>query len=413
MAPGTIEDEALVPDFLLPKLLEEVDTAAAWRGQRRQELLELFREEVYGHTPASTAVAATHRVLSSEPALGGIGVRNEIELQLTGHGSTKSWTVLLYVPAAATGPVPVFLGLNFSGNQTICSDPGITPSTVVEVGFGAPDRVVRGAAEQKWQVEKVLSRGFALATVYSGDVAPDRQDTAFSDGVHSLFPLDASHTWGCIAAWAWGLSRTLDMFELISSVDHTKCAVIGHSRKGKAALWAGAQDPRFAMVISNNSGCGGAALSRRAFGETVAVITHAFPHWFADNFDKYGAVDPATRPGNEGSLPVDQHQLISLIAPRPVYVASAEEDLWADPRGEWQATVAAEPAYQLLGTSGLGIKPGEIADTAAGPATNVPVGVHTGTMAYHKRSGGHDVTSYDWDQYLAFAERHLKTPAAL
>ena len=414
MCAGAIADEALVPRFALPEALRTEDGAAvasadAWHARRRPELLELFREHVYGRTPAAP-VAARHTVLSSAVALDGLAVRTEIALQLTGDtGVSRGWTVLLYLPADAVArgaAAPCLLALNFSGNQTVHADPGITPSSVVEEDFGAPHRVVRGAAAHHWQVERVLRRGFALATVYSGEIAPDRADTAFSDGVHALFEPDETHTWGSIAAWAWGLSRTLDLLETLPEVDHTKCAVAGHSRKGKAALWAGAEDERFALVISNNSGCGGAALSRRAFGETVALITHRFPHWFAEAFRRYGAADLTHRPGNEQALPVDQHELIALIAPRPVYVASAEDDWWADPRGEWQATAAAEPVYRLLGTAGLG---GEsVADhESAGPATDVPMGVECGAMGYHRRSGKHDVTAFDWDQYLAFAERHL------
>ena len=274
---GTIDDEALVPEYTLPELLtfpdgSPVETAADWDLRRRPELLQLFREHVYGTAPevdySTTSCTASHEVLSSELALGGLATRREIRLRLEGpSGATKEWVVLLYLPAAAAGPVPCFLGLNFGGNHTIHSDPGITESLVLEAeqGFAKP----RGGASEKWSVEKVVSRGFALATVYSGEVEPDDPATAFSDGVHRLFTGFAPESWGTVAAWAWGLSRTLDLLGLVAEVDETKVAVLGHSRKGKAALWAGAEDQRFGLVISNNSGCGGAALSRRAFGESV------------------------------------------------------------------------------------------------------------------------------------------------
>ena len=409
--PGTIEDEELVPAYTLPDLLGGVSSREQWQQHRRPELLGLFQEHVYGFAP-TTKCSSSFEVMSADVALGGLATRQEIRLTLEGrNGVQRSWVVLIYSPRACRGAAPCFLGLNFSGNQTVHTDPGITVSNVVEDKFGTPERVARGAAAARWQVEKVLSHGFALATVYSGDIAPDCPDTAFSAGVHALF--DDHHSWGTIAAWSWGLCRTLDLFELLPTIDHSRCALIGHSRKGKAALWAGAIDERFALVISNNSGCGGAALSRRAFGETIAVITHSFPHWFASKFSQYGAPDPTSRPGREADLPVDQHQLIALIAPRPVYVASAEDDSWADPKGEFMAAVAAEPAYRILGKPGFSVSDQDAYETTGTPPVDVPIGVKTGCIGYHRRSGGHDVTAFDWEQYLKFAARHFAVKNAL
>ena len=164
--------------------------------------------------------------------------------------------------------------------------------------------------------------------------------------------------------------------------------VVGHSRLGKTALWAGAGDERFAMVVSNESGCGGAALERRNFGETVRRITTVFPHWFCPNFAGWA--------GRAPEMPFDQHVLLAMTAPRPLYVASAAEDLWADPRGEFLAAVAAAPAWELFGKEGLG--------TADFPAPDAPVG---GSIGYHVRSGAHDLLAWDWERFADFAEKAL------
>ncbi len=392
-------DESKVPLYKLPDPLifnngSKVTDIASW-DIRRKEIMNLFENEVYGVSPAWNGKITASEISTDKNALNGMAVRKEIKITLTNQDKAHSMVLLLFMPKSSK-QVPLFLGLNFGGNHTVLDDPGIdVTSTWVRnnnetgaEGNKASDSG-RGKAYSRWQVKEIISAGYGLATMYYGDIDPDFDDN-FKNGVHSLYNETRNEeSWGTIAAWAWGLSRILDYLETIPQVDSKRVIVMGHSRLGKAALWAGATDKRFFAVISNNSGCGGAALSMRRFGETVGRINTSFPHWFCGNFKKYNE--------NEDQLPVDQHELLSLIAPRPLYVASAEEDQWADPKGEFLSCLFASPVYTLSGKNGI--------STTEMPAVNHPL---TGTVSYHIRSGGHDVTLYDWQQYLKFADSHIK-----
>jgi hypothetical protein len=400
-------DEALVaqsplPDPLLSQQGRRVTTARAWSRERRPELLELFRTHVYGRSPAAPRRIVFDVIGLDHLALDGQATRKEVRIYLTGKKDGPRMDLLLYVPNAPKKPVPAFLGLNFYGNQCIASDPGITLSTGwmrdnKEYGIvgNRATAATRGVHASRWQVEKVLARGYATATIYYGDIEPDHAE-GWKSGLRAALSADGADTrwkpddWGAIGAWAWGLSRALDYLEKDPDIDARRVAVHGHSRLGKTSLWAGASDERFAFVISNDSGEGGAALARRHYGETTAIITRAFPHWFCDRYDEYA--------GRAAALPVDQHELIALMAPRPVYVASAEEDKWADPHGEFLAAKNAEPVYALFKKAGLGV--------TGMPPVNQPVGESIG---YHIRTGKHDITEYDWEQYLRFADRHLRS----
>lgn len=406
--PDANYDESKAPAYTLPDPLvfangRPVTNAAAWRERRRSEILRLFEEHVYGTMPAPSEGTHFHIDDVAADALDGKATRKQISIFFTADESGPKMDLLLYIPNAAKKPVPVFLGLNFYGNASIHPDPDIRLSTswmrnnpaFGTVGHRMTEKT-RGTRSCRWPVETIVNRGYTLATVYYGDIDPDFDD-GFQNGVHPLFyhpgqTRPEPNQSGAIGVWAWGLSRALDYLETDADIDAKHVAVMGHSRLGKTALWAGAQDQRFALVISNDSGCGGAALGRRRYGETFSRINRVFPHWFCANFHQYN--------NREDELPVDQHMLVALVAPRPVYIASAEEDRWADPRGEFLSALGADPVYRLLGVEGLGV------DTM--PEVNQPVGR---TIGYHMRSGKHDVTDFDWQQYLDFADRHFRRVA--
>lgn len=398
-------DEAKVGTYTLPDPLVMADgrrvTNPRYWAKRRQEILRLFESEVYGRTPKAAKNARISFVegVRNPKALGGLATRKEIAIFPSGRIDGPKLNVLFYIPNQRRQPAPVFIGLNFNGNQSINKDPEITLGAIwhregnspVLVKDQATDKS-RGTEGPRWPIETILKRGYAVATIYAGDLFPDHKD-GLKDSIIPHFYRSGqtapdADEWNALGAWAYGLSRAVDYIERDKDLDAKRVALLGHSRMGKAALWAGAQDERFAIVISNESGEGGAALARRNFGETVERINTSFPHWFNANFKKYNR--------DVASLPVDQHMLLALIAPRPLYVASAQEDQWSDPRGEFLSAKAADPVYRLLGTDGLG--------GSEMPGLHQPV---TTTIGYHIRAGKHDVTNYDWEQYLNFADKHL------
>ncbi|MDD4870747.1 MAG: acetylxylan esterase [Kiritimatiellae bacterium] len=359
-----------LPDPLITNDGRKIATSGDWKKVRRPEVLELFRKHVYGRVPA-TQYQKTFKVVNEDPkAMDGVATLRQVDITITRDTNSLVIHLLLFVPNKVPKPVPVFL--------LICNR--------------SPDNIdpTRKKKSEFWPAEEAVARGYAIAAFHNANVDPDKND-GFKDGIHGMLdggerPPDA---WGTIAAWAWGASRCMDYFETDKGIARDKVAVIGHSRGGKTALWAGAEDERFAITCSNDSGCGGAALSRRwnKDKETVAKIIKSISYWFCETFKTYS--------DRENTLPVDQHMLISLIAPRAVYVASADKDLWADPRGEFLSVVHAAPVYQLFRKKGLG--------TTEMPAIGEPI--HGDGTAYHIREGKHNLTLVDWNWYMDFADK--------
>ncbi len=381
-------DEAAVPAYTLPDALvcsngTRATTPELWFERRRPELARAFAAEMYGESPREgwTLHAEGGPVQHDLPD---DAARCEWRFEVRTREGRLPGTLLLWVPARAPEPVPVFVGLNFFGNQSVHPDSTIAPAcgwVPNNPEYGLFDHrasdASRGCHARRWPVAEIVRRGYALATCYAGDFDPDFDD-GFRNGAHALFPEQRAsagdRAWGAIGAWAWGMSRLLDVLEQDGRIDVRRAIAIGHSRFGKAALWAAARDARFAIAISNCSGRGGAALSRRAFGERVHHLNARFPHWFCANFRRYDE--------REAELPFDQHALLALMAPRPVYVASASEDLWADPKGELLSCQAARSVYELLGQ-------------------------REPSIGHHVRPGAHDITAFDWARYLDFADAHL------
>jgi hypothetical protein len=400
---------------------KRITCANEWWIIRRPEILSLFKRHIYGDIPEYKISIKTKQIAYDPAALSGLATRKEITISLRGKSELPRIHILLYTPNSSIKPVPTILGLNFYGNHAVNKDPSIkiagqwhenNPNK--NLIFLDPPRKARGSDADSWPVEIILKHGYAIATAYYGDIEPDYTN-GYSYGFRATFTninkevkknaknigsnmcktdfnkpfFDAKRDWGAIGVWAWGLCRIMDYLEKEKDVQASKVALFGHSRLGKVVLWAGALDTRFSAVIANNSGCGGAALSKRRFGETIGLLNLVRPHWFKESFKAFN--------GNEEQLPIDQHLLLSLIAPRPLYIASAEQDLAADPFGEFCSAKNADCVYKLLGLPGFGL--------SQMPAINKTVGE---TIGYHIRTGKHGVTVKDWDLFLDFLDKHFE-----
>ena len=357
-----------------------IRTPDDWWAVRRPELHTLFQHYVYGYVPEPENVEAT--VLFEGPAQDASATLREVELT-TGPPGTPTARVALWIPPGK-GPFPVLLGLNKCGNHSTSMDDQLGIARFWVNDDCDSSEAGRGLRDGSWPADLVVERGFILATVHQSDFDPDDvEDTDFSDGIHPHIALDAPDDarWASISAWSWGLSRVVDHLETVDEVDPERIGVIGHSRRGKAALWAAALDDRIALAVPHQSGTAGATLSRSYNGEPVATMNELFPTWFPANFKAFGE--------RETHLPVDQHMLLAMVAPRRVLVTNGSGDFWADPEGALRAVELAEPVFELLGSDGIG----DAADDLSAD------------LAWHERPGGHSLERQDWETFLEFADR--------
>jgi hypothetical protein len=375
-------------------------TPSLW-SQRRKEILENARSQMYGISPSASDVK--FEVLERDGVFfNGAGTRKQVRLHLGKGNRSRTADLLLYLPRHRK-QVPMILGLNFWGNHSVCSDPSIIlTSSNIEQGKNpfidlscvrehAATAACRGIDSRRWPIETILKRGYGVATLCRTDIDPDLPD-GWDGSLRAIYPELQSRpdNFSAIGAWAWTLSRAMDYLETDRDVDARRVAVYGWSRLGKAALWAGANDERFAAVLSQESGAGGVKLFRRGMGEDIRRLNTIFPHWFCKAFHQYDGLDE--------KLPFDQHLIVASLAPRPIHIASAQDDHLSDPPGEFASAMLATPAYRMLGYSGLAVQ--------TIPALNSPV---FGRISYHIRPGIHDVTDYDWEQYLHFLDLYFKS----
>jgi len=369
--------ESKIPEYQLPDPLISAEGYRTtcnidWMESQRPNLLQLFRDNVYGNRP-EIEHKVSYEVLEEKSGLfDGKAIGRSMKATVTIGDRNYSYPFTLFIPSGKKQAVPAVIHIN---NRY----------------FLTMDKVIE-EHDPFWPVRTLIERGYATASFHTSDVCPDKKD-GYDQGIRAFFadgkpPEDKA--WRSLSAWGWGASRILDHLETLPTIDAKRVGLVGHSRGGKTSLWAAAEDTRFAIAYSNNSGCGGAALTRRSYGETVGRITSSFPHWFCPPFAEYA--------GRENELPVDQHQLIGLIAPRGVYVTSADEDLWADPRGEYLSLKESAPVFRLLGKTSI--------TNPEMPALNTPR--HVGQTGYHIRTGGHGLEQQDWDWFLDFADGQFK-----
>ena len=392
-------DEAKVGTYTLPDPLKlnngkPVRNVKTWYAKRRPEIEEIFATQQYGRDPGRPVGESFEVTDKGTPALNGKAIRKQVTISFSENKSWPKIHLLIYLPAAAKKPVPMFFSINFGAVQNAVNDPGITPGEIWDPRTNIRIPAPKGRGFGRMNFEPFLDAGIGVATFYYGDIDPDYA-SGFANGIRARYLKPgqierAADDWGSIAAWAWAASRAMDYLEKDTDVDGGRVAIFGHSRLGKTVMWAGAHDQRFAAVIASCSGEGGAALSRRNYGETIAHLTapSQYPYQFAANYAKYA--------GFPDTAPMDANLLVALIAPRPLLLQTGSTDKWSDPKGEFLAAVAAGPVYKLLGKEGL--------DTDVWPEAKQPI-LHD--LGYYMHDGGHGMVPADWDVYIQFLKMHL------
>jgi hypothetical protein len=407
--PATTQSSALPANLPNPLICDDgtpVTSPDMWRERRRPELLNLLTHQEYGRMPARPEAMRFEVFDTDVKALDGRATRKQVAAYFDGKPDGPRMDLLIYLPNKARRPVPVIFGLNFWGNQSVISDPAIRlPVTYMDgptsgsrqyldlsgVKENRATEATRGIDAGRWAIEQILARGYGFATAYRNDIAVDLPETdAQPTGVRASYPQlqVGDDNFGTLAAWAWGFSRGMDYLVTDKDVDANRVAIFGWSRLGKAAIWAGATDERFAAVISSESAAGGAKLFHHKLGEDIHRLVTVFPHWYCRAFRSYD--------GQDTTMAFDQNFALALIAPRPLYVASSQGSGSFDPVGEFLGAKSVNPVYELLGVTGL--------RTDEMPALDQPV---IGRISYHRRTGKHDVTAFDWEQYLKFCDQYL------
>lgn len=383
-----------LPDVLVLSNGKKVTDTKTWLEKRRPELLKLFEETEYGEMPGRPTGLSFNVFDKGTPVLNGKAIRKQVTVYFTKDTSSGKMDLLIYLPANTNKPAPLLLTVSFVANSQAVDDPG------VKVGYvwsrdGQKIRADQPSRFGKVNIEQFINAGIGYATVYYGDIEPDfKKGINYGIRHHYLKPGQtepAANEWGAISAWTWGLGRAMDYFETDKQIDAKRIALQGTSRLGKTVLWTGAHDPRFKMVIASCSGEGGAAISRRNYGENIKHITDTSRYYyqFAPNYHSYST--------HVDDLPFDAHMLVALMAPRPLLLQTGDTDYWSDPKGEFLAAVAAEPVYNLFGEKG----PGTTQMPKAGDTTLM------NKLGYYMHKGGHGTIPADWPLFISYMKKYL------